>query len=246
MFSFHYSVYADFERGATLPSIEALLEIAQFLRQDPEAAVLLWCKVQMPEEKLKRLFTPERRKQSRELAEPAAPARASEAPGFENTWVLGPAERERLEKFPWIWEVLLSLSMRFPSELAPERMARLVGVSVDELLSQLLAPWLQSGYLMQSERGIRLKFPHLHIPKTPEWNLVREKNVHRAAADILKDVSHRGLIHRPLTPSQLARWTQRLRELETEFKADPYLDSDESGAPVTVAWIQLLGKRNLG
>ncbi|MGZ3697485.1 MAG: hypothetical protein ACXWP5_05230, partial [Bdellovibrionota bacterium] len=105
-FSFSYAAYADFERGVTLPSIDAIVELAHFLKQEPSQAALLWARLQMPTKQLQELFLFERRKRARDVPAPATEEK-SPAPSFENTWVFGPRERALLLKHPWFWDVCM-------------------------------------------------------------------------------------------------------------------------------------------
>src|SRR6185312_12894890 len=110
-FTFSYAAYADFERGVSLTSIEALLELAQYFKQPAGPAAMLWAKLQMPTRELQELFIFERRKKPRP---PAKTEAEGPAPNFENTWVFGPRERALLTKAPWFWEVCMVLNSAFP------------------------------------------------------------------------------------------------------------------------------------
>lgn len=245
---FSYSVYTDFERGATLPSVDELLAVAKYFSADPDDALLLWAQVQMPNEKYRALFRKDRRRIQRN-AKDLTPDKSSldrntTPPTFENTWVFGPADHDLLLKAPWLFDIWRILSMAYPSEVKwndlpiPDR--------------AVFDAWALSGHIITTQNGARLKSPHFHVPKTAEWDDVRINNIKRTLDILTREVTpellrsghaYRELVHRTLTREQAKKWVERLQTFETELKDDAYDGS--SSINEMYALVAMLGPRKL-
>lgn len=249
--SFSYSAYAAIERGATLPSPEALEEITKALGEDLGEALLVWARVQMPTQRMKDVFSKDRlRAQKSDDAKPKK-LNQPDAPSFENTWVFGPADRELFLEHPWLWGVCQLMSVAYPGEV-PYSDFRLPQGMDHKRLAKHLKPWIQSGHIVASNTGLKIAAPFIYLPKSKDWMVIRTNNLKIAFDDLIaagnfEEVqagrAHRGLIHRPLTLDQATRWIERLGELEAEFKAEPYPKKDIEQQ--THALVLLFGTRNL-
>lgn len=252
-FSFSYYSYADFERGVSLPSVEVLLEVVDFLGKDQRQAVAVWAECQMPNDELKRLFSaliPRRDEESPPASKVERNIVSSLKPSFENTWVFGPEDHRILKKAPWLWELCLSLSMFYPEEIKFSQLDLPAGITGKALLGRHLRPWLEAGKIIQTKDGLKLHYEHLHLPQTDDWNEIRKGNLHRAMSQLLEAISPRSiaekhacrdLIHRPFSHTQVEKWTKRFGQIIEEMLADPYPKSD---AP-TYAFTLLFGPRTL-
>ncbi|MBY0472647.1 hypothetical protein K2X30_15890 [bacterium] len=214
-FSFSYSAYTDFERGVTLPSVPAVVEIAKKLGQEPDLALLLWARVQMPSSRLRALF--DKRNTPKEKT-------AQQQPNFENTWVFAASEKSQLEKSPWLWDLVILLAISFPHEVSLNELMRTgKGIARQELLNAV-QPWIGAGHIQQTKSGLQLVKRYVHLPKTEEWETIRLANFKRAVESIT--VPYRTLLHRGLTAEEARAWTKRLGELEQEFLSTGSYDQD--------------------
>jgi hypothetical protein len=240
-FSFSYSKYADFERGQALPTPEELVEIARFIKKDAFDAIRVWVKVQMPTEELAQRIP--------ELEAVDAHTHGSEDPAdlapptMDNTWVLGPTELSLLKTNPEIWDLFLCLSMDYPKEVSFKEL----GMSS---AAELLKPWIKTGHLIASKTGVRMKYRHVHLPRSEEWNQIRIGNLKRALHAVTKEIgvedlatgrAYRELIHRSFSPADALKWTKRLRKLEEDFKAAPYREEKK----VSHCLLMVFGPRTL-
>lgn len=247
--SFSYSVYADFERGVTLPSVEALLEIAKFFGKDPAEAILLWAQVQMPSPELKALFAT---RASSRVPHPS-PSNVVAPPSLDNTWVFGPKEKPLLKKSPWLAEVLIALLNRFPEELPFSDVPAPKTVTAAALVKKVITPWITGGFVAATKTGIRLTHRHLYIPRTNDWDEIRVQNLRRALDAILKranselynqDLCYFEVSHRQFTQEQAKQWIAQLRRMEKEYKSMPYV-KNPSGEDRTHALVMVFGPRKL-
>ncbi len=248
-FTFSYSSYADFERGATLPTPEILIELALFFKQDPSLALLTWAKVQMPSREYRQVF--DNRGASRSDKAPDY-AQMGTPPSFENTWVFGPAELKTLQKHPWLWDLCLILATRYTDEIPFSKMILPEGVTPEKLCSDHLRDWIDRNCIIASETGLKLHYRHIHLPRTSEWEQIRLSNLQRALQNLSENISqsilneglaYRELVHRSLTPEQAKRWSAELKKFEAAFKADPYVDDHSRNQ--THAFMAVLGPRKL-
>lgn len=244
--SFSYSNYSDYERGAKLPTLKELLELASLFEGDPSQACLLWAEVQMPTDELKKLF---RRAEGAHAEEPSAKkteAPKKDQPHFENTWVFNPKDAEKLLQTPWLWELCLALGMNYPESVNLKNFTFPKGVTKDSLLKTYLKSWIENGYLELRGDQIQLTNRHLYLPANGPWGEVRTQNLKRAVSDLTQGQSlARELIHRSLTPKQAEKWSKKLDELKEEFKKEDYLTQPGSVDENTYAFVMMLGKRNL-
>ena len=248
-FSFSYSTYADMEKGAALPTIEQLIEVADFFNQPLEDAVFTWARVQMPSEQLQRLFRTRQNQTARALYQ-----RTGDKPTPENSWVLGPADLDLLLKVPMLNELLNCLTRQHPEEV-PFRDLDLQGLSADEFCEQYLNLWLNTGYMQRSKSGLRLRYPHIYVPRTGEFLKLRQKSVSRAVERIFQanpgiggereTEAHAGVLVRALSPGQRTRWVHRLQALEAEFKAERY-EAKEDEEETLFTLVTVFGARELG
>ncbi len=245
-FSFSYTLYTEFEKGVTLPPVAALLELVAYFKQSPDKALLLWAKVQVPKPYQKVFEMPAIPEADQEREE-------SHSPSFDNTWVFGHDELARLKISPWLWELLLAASVAYPLEVPLEELPCPSDVAIKDVLEGDLRSWIDHRFLLCSENGLRLRLPHIHIPKSEEWMEVRNGNTRRALDALLdatsyeaqaKGGAYRELIHRPLTQRQAQKWVTVLRNLENQFKAEPYLD-DPSRTDSTHALLVVFSARPL-
>lgn len=236
-----YKVYADFECGATLPSVPTLLSLAKFFHEEPKVALFIWAAVQMSTTEHKKLFLEALRSEPKPKPTPVAPAPRS----FENTWTLGSRDRDLLIKDPWLWDVICALSVAYPNEV---RHTDLPGSKN----KNAIRPWIEDGNILQSKTGLKLKHPHVHIPKTADWNPVRVNNVSQAANALLKRVTpqlmekgeaFRGLIDRGLNAELARQWCERMKELENEFIALQEKAGEQATTPYTL--LTLFGPNRL-
>lgn len=262
-FSFSYDSYVEFENGKALPSIPVLLEIADSFSKDRRIALLLWAKVQMPGNELDSFYSSEIQrieKRTHQRAKEPSSGRLTPTVSMDTTWVFGLPERDLLLANPWLWDVCGCLSTAFPNEVpfgeVPLPINRRSGN--DEGKSQLLSilqPWITAQHILASNEGLRLRLPHIHLPKTPDWEEVRRNNfiqsIHAAHAfhnDVVREDSnfYRFVFQRPLSSEQTVFWTQRLRELEKEFASEPYsVTAEEIRKGNTQVLAILFGTRRL-
>ena len=239
-FSFSYSLYADFEKGVALPSIDMMLELAKYFGIPEAEAAILWAKVQMPNGTLKQVFTFVPTKYTEEKKQ----KHIDESPDFENTWVFGPQELKVLKKTPELWDLCLLLAQSYPEEIAFSEIHLNKGTFKD---------WIRSGHLTMSKKGVALQCQHIYLPRTQEWDEVRRNNIKRASSDLLANISardiqqargYREIIHRQLSAEQIEQIVTKLKTLEAEFKTIPYSKSKDSQNQMQ-ALILILGKRSL-
>lgn len=250
-FSFSYSTYADYERGASLPVPAEILEVARSTGHSPDEAIWVWGRVQMPTRELRKLFSrAEAPAPSREQLEEEAQSRE---PDFENTWVLAEPDRRALLDHPWLWKCVLALVARFPRALPIERLPLPTDVTPTEA-RRALKPWLERGALESLREGVRLASQHVHLPRGADWEEVRRNNYRLAAQELLAGIAppqlealraFRSLTHRPLTDGQLEAWIRSLRRLEREFLSEPYVSSAGETAESPYGLMIVLGRREL-
>lgn len=227
VFSFSYSSYADFERGVALPSIDQMLEIAAHFSEPREAAALAWARVQMPLD-LRRLFSPY---PSQGVALPDSKEGPKIPEGkvvpqlsLENTWVLGPAEREIFLKHPWIIDPLLLMAVEFPDPVAIEDLG---GKEVLEILK----PCIDQKRIHVNADGLRLHDPFFHLPRNREWQVVRRQNIIHAAKRMMEDIDPQSIdsgavfqeaVTRKLTAEEARALVTHLDRIkDTFFKTQP-------------------------
>lgn len=249
--SFSYSTYVDYERGVSLPRVEDLVEIALAFSQDASEAVRLWAMVQMPTPELREVFRIDRRLEKNRKAE--APKTREAQPDFETTWVFGPNDYQLFVANPWLWDVILLLCTTFPEELPYARLKG--GKEVAKNLNQTIRHWLDSGYVIASDTGIRLRLPNVYVPNTPDWFALRNQNIERALHGIFADLTEEKLrkkdafrdsINCTLSPAQLELWVDKLRELGADFRASTESFPATLGTDNLYALVMVLGKRKIG
>lgn len=249
-FSFSYYTYADWERGALLPGIDGILELARYFKVDERPAILRWAEVQMPSPRLKSLF----RQGQPGLAAPEAPAGEAEtaAPTFENTWVFGPREQEAIKRHPWFFDLCMRLAGAHPNALSYKELGMRKQAELDEFVRHRLQPWIAQGRMTYKDKRLSLAAPHFHLPKTGGWQETRQLNLKRAFERVTAKIDSKALaegrasrevITRTLTGGQITAWSERLGALATEFLSLPY----ETGAEpaLTYSFIALFGERVL-
>lgn len=250
-FSFSYRIFADFESGATLPSLEAILELARFFGKDETIAIFHWVRAQLDSEDLRARFVGLAR--DAELHRRLETASASQPqPSFENTWIFGLPEKKALLEAPWLSDVFAALLAAFPNEVAAASLPLPDDISADETVSKYLSFAIQSGYVIGSKTGLKLRNPYIHLPRTEEWSEVRCNNIRRALEYVLGGITegqitagtgHRELTVRKLSSSQAIAVTKELKDLE--LKLDLILSSEAGGSQLeNYALVQVFGRRN--
>jgi len=188
-FSFSYSTYVDFEKGAILPSVENLIEISRFLQINVFDIVLLWAQVQMPINELKDLFKYRRRPREKDPQKNIG----KDGLTFENTWVFNSMDREILIKAPWLWNVCVHLSLNFPKFVPVEDITRPDDISAVDLVNKYLYEWIKAGHIINKGNKLCLKLPHNYLPKTDEWKEVRDNNVRNINEELIESITTKKL-----------------------------------------------------
>ncbi len=231
-FSFSYSYYADFEKGAACPTPENLIELASHFKKEVYDAVILWSSVQMPTEDLRNLF--QSRRKSR--AERESISHKTEKFDFENTWVFSEKDMEILIQTPWLWEVCIVLGMEHPEVVSINSVHLPQDVKPHELLDNYLKYWIEAGRIIVKNDKIKLALPHIYIPFNDKGKKVRENNTKRVGNELIKNITqemidtkkaYNLLGHRPLTPGQAKKWVSILQNMEANFKEEKYISSKE-------------------
>jgi len=250
--NFSYSRYADFERGVSLPSIENLIEIAKYHGKEMFDVALIWAEVQMPEQELRDLFQSRRKPREKKQDIDIDSEPKSAAPSFQNTWVFSPAEIKHVTENLWLLDVCNALITGFPNKIALKELLIPKEIKIDLLEKEYLKPWIQSGHMILSEKGLSLRVPHIYIPKTPEWEEGRKNNIRRVNEHLLSNVTqemmdleeaYRFLMHRPLTKNQIKKWVKRVKEFESDFSNDLLVNSKEDSSVKSYALYLALGPR---
>ncbi|HRK03429.1 MAG TPA: hypothetical protein PLH57_12270 [Oligoflexia bacterium] len=248
-FSFSYAAYADFERGAALPSPAALLELCTFLTLDEKVAFATWARVQMPTEDLKALFSPEtflrdrRSQQGRRDSEKNNPALVlatdprMHQEEFENTWVFGIPERDAILKEPRLMEMFIHLSIIHPRAVKLEDMGFRTSKDKQIFIERHLRRWIDEKRIEVTERGVRLMAPFIYMPRNEVFDQVRQTIVTRALEKTLPELTvhninnrlaHRSTVNRYVSPKQREFMMEKLAGIEREFSRLPYTKPDKS------------------
>ncbi len=226
-FSFSYRVYSGFERGEALPTVKQLLEITDTLNIDAIEASLLWVRTQMPREELKKVFQGRQKPRIEVSTKPTPPL-------VESTWFFGPPERKILLKTPWLWDIIVFLSLNYPKEFDACDLPYPKNVDPNKLFDTYLKTWITDGHIIKIKNKIKLRVPNAYLPKSSEWNAIRQNNLKRGIDHVFTKASDEMLIEgkiiqmsiqRPLTKDQSDAWLKRFQEIEPEFIKGPYLKS---------------------
>ncbi|MBI3557296.1 MAG: helix-turn-helix domain-containing protein [Deltaproteobacteria bacterium] len=263
--SLSQSDYADYEAGRLLPPPSALDEIARSLGQDAREALLVWAQVQMtsPEHKMffsRQAFQLEKGATPTSLApsaQPLNPIQSNQIPNseFANTWVFGAFEREQLSKYPWLMTFLVGLATVYPAEAPYSAYKFHSNQERDIFVERYLKTWVSKNHLVATATGFQLIQPYLHVPKTVEWQGVRNTflgNVLEALIPMMTPEliaakkSHRTHIHKILTDQQRDYWINRLSELEMEFSLSLPAAANETNSARTYSLMVLMAPRELG
>lgn len=257
-----------YELGDDLAPPELLEELARALGHDVREALLAWAQAQAGATEHKAFFASLQRPYATARVPASAPASAGPGPESrapidsnqipesahsQQTWVFGEHEREQLARFPWLLDFLIGLATVFPSSrsyesygFAPE------GKELAIFRDRYLLSWLKQGQLIADEQGFRIAKPYIHMPKTPEWQDIRDALLSRvieclipqmSAEKIARRESHRTFIHKILTEEQFKDWIARLAQLEMEFSLVPNGTPGE-GARI-VSLLMLMAPREL-
>ena len=254
--SFSYYTYADYERGALLPSVSDIMELAKYFKVDERPALLRWAEVQMPTTRLKILFLQAGRGISPGPLQ-AGPHEATEkqtSPSFENTWVFGTPEQESIRKLPWFFELCQRLAFVHPKGLSHRELGLKKQADLENLIREHLQPWIAQGRMLFRDKRLHLASPHVHLPKAGSWQEVRKINLQRAIDKMSETINnnviqgqqaYREIITRTLSEEQIVSWAQRLHELEAEFKAMSYLEEAGDKSSKVYSYISIFGERIL-
>lgn len=252
-FSFSYYTYADYERGALLPSVADIVELAKYFNVDERQAVLRWAEVQMPSFRLKSLFSQTSQGLAARLPreESREPEDKQKGPSFENTWVFGNQEQTAIRKFAWFFELCQRLAMAHPKGLSAVDLGFKKQAELDHLVRDHLQPWIAQGRMVFQQKRLFLTNPHIHLPKTGPWQEIREINLERVIGRLSKTINnhaiqthraHREIVTRTLSGEQIEFWAKRLHEIEAEFKAIPYIDE---GTQKVYSYVSIFGERTM-
>ena len=255
--------YDDYEAGRRLASPLLLEEIARALGEDTREALLVWAQVQMtlPEHKSffsRHAFEVAQRPPQSPGTPPLTPKISSNqipSSEFGNTWLFGEYDREQLEKYPWIFTFLIGLATVHPFE-SPFSTYKFHSDEERQIfIERYLKTWIGQKHVEVTETGFRLNQPYLHIPKTADWQGIRNTflgNVLEALIPMMTPEliaarkSHRTHIHKSLTEVQRDWWMGRLAELEMEFSLTPSAKPDDSTPVQTYSLMVLMAPRELG
>lgn len=238
--SFSYSTYADLEKGVSLPSMEQLLEISDLLNIEPIPLLLQWLRVQIPFPELRAVFegkalhTLISSATSVHLSNPASDdqrIKEEHKPRLENSWIFGPGDLKLFQSHPWLWTMIHLLCQNFPetvpvAEFLPEE------VSAREFWQNIANRWLSAEYLIREKNSVRLLYPHVKVPNSPQWEAAKRQNTLRAFSEIVAGEGDCHAITRTLTPEQVATWEVKVQQLYNEFKNTDY--QSQVGDPLYV------------
>lgn len=259
-FKFSYSMYADYERGAQLPGVPVVLEIAKALDIPEKTILLKWLQVQVPEN-LRPEFTEGAidsllPKQTVAKTPTEPPRKSIEPSNFENTWVLNQNDKDRMLKHPWLWNFITLLAVNYPNAVAWEHLGVKNKSERSKFIEQYIDRWIEDGHVIVNEQGLRLNQPYCHINQTsPEWMGVRKNNFKIAAEGLLENLTpdaiaaneaHRVVLNRSFSPDQLQKWVLRIKELEKEFFKAPAIESNKNTTRTETHTVLLaIGKRKI-
>lgn len=245
-----YSLYVAYERGEALPTPAILLELSQVLERPVTDALALWAAVQMPTPELRSVFWDQGEGRlsiasdssgsdlSAKTITPYVIDSATIPPSaFDNTWVFGSAEKAVFQKKPWLFELLVQLSIRWPERQTAQTFGFQSDADFTAFVQAHLKPWIEDGWIQSDRKGIQLTQPYIHIPKNEAWAEFRESLLRRVFDQAAPQLSltrirdghaHRTLTTRMLSPAQKAEWIAQLKALEEKFSRTPYVPSGVS------------------
>ena len=268
-FSFSYNTYAEFEKGARLPSIEQLLEIANRFSIDHIYASLVWCEAQMPENKLREFYknqaqAHQNHSRSTEIKKTSAPQ--LDSLNLDSTWVFDRQDHDMLLSDQGRLLDLVDRLMRvFPRFVNWQELGFDDIESFEKLVRSRLNTWIEKGRIIHENHSLRLAKPHYHIPQDISWIYMRFENMKRVLESmqthelnslntgpghLSMDLSFFSLCNRHVDASSLKSVVHLLKTMRQEFLALPYYQSqsantDDSNENEVMSLILAFGSRPL-
>ncbi len=212
-----------------MPSVDQVIELAQFFGTDELPALIEWVLLQIDSEKHKKIFSDLLHNKAKKTA--AVNPAEKQAPGFENTWVFGRLEMQSMKKNPWFLQLLQCLSFAYPHSLSFKELGFQKENEFDEFVNTHLNSYIEQGKLLRSKGELKILYRHMHIPRAPEWYEMRSLNIARALNQVNDSISpeslqnndcYREIVTRTLSEKSARAWVDRLKEIEKEFVGLPY------------------------
>ena len=139
-------------------------------------------------------------------------------------------------------------SLSSPNEVRFSDLGLKSKAAITAFQENYLAQWITSGRLECSKNGIRILFPHLHLPKTKEWDEIRLRNFENVLSGLIRNdsdnaIQYREIVTRSLSESQAKDWAKELNQLELKLKALPYEVATSKTAPAAYSMLVAFAPR---